>query len=363
MSDPAQTKPDAGGQSGPETPTFIRACRRETTTHTPIWLMRQAGRYLPEYRAVRQKADFLTMCHTPELACEVTLQPIDILGVDAAILFSDLLIPLEPMGATVKFPEGGPEIEGGVVVPSDVDKLRTPPAIETLDYVAKACRLITAALPKHVPLIGFAGAPFTLASYLIEGGGSKTFQKTKAFLHQHPAEAERLFEKLVTMVADFLNMQIDAGCRAVQIFDSWAGCLDPEDYERWGTRYTRRLVQAVRRPGVPVIVFAKGTGTYFDRVAATGADVLGVDWTLSMDSARALVGPDFALQGNLDPLRLLGPWEQVKAATDRILDRAGPSAHIFNLGHGLVPQTPVDTVKRLVAHVQQASAERRRTEV
>lgn len=346
-----------------DAPTFIRACYREPVDYTPIWLMRQAGRYLPEYRAVRAKADFLTMCHRPELAAEVTLQPVNLLGVDAAILFSDLLIPLEAMGATVKFPEGGPEITDAVEKPSDVHKLRTPPAIETLGYTAEAVKLIVAALPAKVPLIGFAGAPFTLASYLIEGGGSKNYQKTKAFLYQHPAEADVLFDKLVDMVADFLRMQIDAGCKAVQIFDSWAGALDPEDYERWGTRYTRRLVQAVRRPGVPVIVFAKGTGTYFDRVAASRADVLGVDWTLPMDAARALAGPDFALQGNMDPIRLLGPWEQVRQSADRILDAAGPTGHIFNLGHGLVPQTPPDHVKRLVAHVHESSAARNRADV
>jgi len=346
-----------------DAPVFLRACFRQPVEHTPIWLMRQAGRYLPEYRAVRAKADFLTMCHRPELAAEVTLQPVELLGVDAAILFSDLLIPLEAMGATVKFPEGGPEITDAIEQASDVHKMRTPPAIDTLGYVADACRLITAALPAHVPLIGFAGAPFTLASYLIEGGGSKNYQRTKAFLYQHPAEAEVLFDKLVAMVADFLRMQIDAGCKAVQIFDSWAGALDPEDYERWGTRYTRRLVTEVRRPGVPVIVFAKGTGTYFDRVAASRPDVLGVDWTLPMDAARALAGPDFALQGNLDPIRMLGPWEQIRTTADRILEAAGPTGHIFNLGHGLVPQTPPDHVKRLVAHVHEASAARRRAGV
>jgi uroporphyrinogen decarboxylase len=356
MQDLKPTPPDLP----PDAPTFLRACWRQPVDHTPVWLMRQAGRYLPEYRAVRQKADFLTMCHRPELACEVTLQPIELLGVDAAILFSDLLIPLEAMGVTVKFPEGGPEITNGVTKADDVHRLQTPPAKDTLAYVAEACRLITAALPAKIPLIGFAGAPFTLASYLVEGGGSKNYQKTKAFLYQHPKEAEVMFDKLVDMVADFLNMQIDAGCRAVQIFDSWAGALDPQDYERWGTQYTRRLVQKVRRPGVPVIVFAKGTGTYFDRVAASGADVLGVDWTLPLDAARGIVGPDFALQGNMDPIRLLGPWEHIRATADRILDAAGPVGHVFNLGHGLVPQTPPDHVKRLVAHVHEASAARHR---
>jgi uroporphyrinogen decarboxylase len=335
-------------------PLFLRACARLPTEHTPVWLMRQAGRYLPEYRAVRAKVDFLTLCRTPDLACEVTLQPIRRFGLDAAILFSDLLVPLEGMGAKVGFPEeGGPAIEEGVRSPEDVARLRTPPAAEALGYVGDAVRLITGALPAHVPLIGFAGAPFTLASYLIEGGTSRAFTKTKAFLYRHPAEAEALFDKLATVVADFLRLQIDAGCRAVQIFDSWAGALDPDDYARWGTRYTKRIVEAVRRPGVPVIVFAKGTGTYLDQVAATGADVLGVDWTLPLEKARALVGPQFALQGNLDPARMLGPWDEVRAAADRIL-ATDPLGHIFNLGHGLLPETPPDHVARLVDHVHQA---------
>jgi uroporphyrinogen decarboxylase len=340
-------------------PLFLRACRGEPTETTPVWLMRQAGRYMAEYRAIRARADFLTLCHDPALACEVTLQPIARLGVDAAILFSDLLVPLEPMGAVVKFPEGGPEIEQGVTRPDDVHRLRTPPAADTLNFVGDAIRLLVRALPAHVPLIGFAGAPFTLASYLIEGGGSKQFARTKAFLYQHPAEAEVLFDKLALVVADFLRLQIDAGCRAVQIFDSWAGALDPEDYARWGLRYTRRIVDAVRRPGVPVIVFAKGTGTYFEQVAQTGADVLGVDWTLRMDQARALAGPGVALQGNLDPCRLLGEWAPLQAAADRVLDQAGTTGHIFNLGHGILPQTNPDQVKRLVDHVHAASTARR----
>lgn len=341
-------------------PLFLRACRREPTARTPIWLMRQAGRYLPEYRAVRARVSFLELCHTPELACEVTLQPIERFGFDAAILFSDLLVPLEAMGATVEFPEGGPRIEGGVERPADVDRLRTPPAAEALGYVGEAVKLVAAALPPEVPLIGFAGAPFTLASYLVEGGSSRNFARTKAFLYQHPEAAERLFDKLAAVVSDLLALQIERGCRAVQVFDSWAGCLDPDDYARWGARYTRRIVEAVRRPGVPVIVFAKGTGTYIEQVADTGADVVGVDWTLPLDRARARLGDRVALQGNLDPVRLLGPWPELRAAVDRVLDAAGDgTGHVFNLGHGILPPTPVDNVRRLVDHVREASARRR----
>jgi len=345
----------------PDAPLFLRACRGEPTERTPIWLMRQAGRFLAEYRAIREKVDFLTLCHTPELACEVTLMPVQTLGVDAAILFSDLLVPLEPMGAVVKFGAGhGPIIEDGVETAADVERLVTPPAAECLGYVGEAVALIRDALPARVPLIGFAGAPFTLASYLIEGGSSRSFLKTKAFLYDEPEAASRLFEKLNAIVADFLRLQIDRGCRAVQIFDSWAGCLDPEDYDRWGRRYTEQLVRAVRRPGVPVIVFAKGTGTYLEKVAATGADVIGVDWTLPLDAAKARVRPEQALQGNLDPARLLGAWPPLRAAVDRILDAAGDgTGHVFNLGHGITPKTPVGTVQRLVEHLAVESAARR----
>ncbi len=342
-------------------PLFLRACQGLPTERTPIWLMRQAGRFMPEYRAVRAKADFWTLCKTPELACEVTLQPIDAFGLDAAIVFSDLLTVLPPMGCPVHFGKGhGPEVENAVDGPADVDRLRDFDAREDLAYVGDAIRMIVGALPADVPLIGFAGAPFTLASYLIEGGSSRQFMKTKTFLHQEPEAADRLFSRLASVVIDLLNLQIDAGCRAVQIFDSWAGCLDPDDYARWGVRYTRRIVEGVKRPGIPVIVFAKGTGTYLDLVAQTEADVLGVDWTLPLDRARALVGPKPALQGNLDPARLLGTWETLRPAIDRVLDAAGDGrGHIFNLGHGIDRHTPVDNVRRLVEHVQSTSGARR----
>lgn len=342
-------------------PLFIRACLGKPTERTPVWLMRQAGRYMAEYRAIRKKVDFLTLCETPDLVAEVTLQPIEAFGLDAAIIFSDLLVPLPPMGAHLEFVKGrGPVITDGVERPADVERLSTFDVADALGYVAEGVKATVAALPEGMPLIGFAGAPFTLASYLIEGGSSKQFMKTKQFLHSEPEAAHRLFGKLTDIVVDLLNMQIDAGCSAVQIFDSWAGCLDPEDYAEWGLRYTKRLVEGVRREGVPVIAFAKGTGTYLERVAECGADVIGVDWTLPLDQARAKVGNGQALQGNLDPGRLLGPWETIRPAVDRVLDAAGEgTGHVFNLGHGIYQHTPVENVRRLVEYVQQASAERR----
>lgn len=315
--------------------------------------MRQAGRYMSEYRAVRAKADFWEVCHTPDLATEVTLQPIEAFGLDASIIFSDLLIPLPHMGFDVEFIGGkGPVIHHPINTASDVHRLRPTPMAEVLDCVRVAAQQIVSALPKTTPLIGFAGAPFTLASYLIEGGSSKQFMKTKAFLHQHPEEAEILFNRLTDAAIELLNLQLDGGCRAVQIFDSWAGALDPQDYARWGLPFTQRLVNSVRREGVPVIVFAKGTGCYFDLVAQSGADVYGFDWTLSFERARQLA-PNAALQGNLDPGRLLAPWERLKPAVDQLLDQAGDgSGHIFNLGHGIYQHTPVEHVKQLIDYVQ-----------
>ena len=334
-------------------PLFLRACYGQATERTPVWLMRQAGRYMAEYRAIRAKVGFWEVCHTPDLATEVTMQPINAFGLDASIIFSDLLIPLPHMGFEVQFIGGkGPVITDPINDPKDVERLKPTPMGEVLSCVGQAAKQIVAELPKDTPLIGFAGAPFTLASYLIEGGSSKQFMKTKAFLHQHPKEAKVLFERLTDASIQLLNLQIDSGCRAVQIFDSWAGALDPEDYAIWGLPYTRRIVESVRRPNVPVIVFAKGTGCYFDLVTQSKADVYGFDWTLSYTRARALA-PNVTLQGNLDPGRLLAPWTELKPAVDRLLDQAGDgTGHVFNLGHGIYQHTPVEHVKQLIDYVQ-----------
>ncbi len=343
-------------------PLFLRACRCEPTERTPVWLMRQAGRYMAEYRAVRQKADFWTVCKTPELACEVTMQPIEAFGFDASIVFSDLLVSLPPMGADVEFVKNkGPVVHEPIRSVADVDRLRRIDP-EELGYVADAIRLIVRALPADVPLIGFAGAPFTLASYLIEGGGSKHYMATKKFLNSEPEAAHRLFSLLAAVSTDFLCAQIDAGCRAVQIFDSWAGCLDPVDLAVWSCAYIEQMVDGIRarHPDVPIIAFPKGTGLHIDKVAATGADVVGVDWTLPLDRAREIVGPNVALQGNLDPGRLLGPWSALKPAIDRVLDAAGDgTGHIFNLGHGIDRFTPVETVKRMVDYLREETPKRR----
>ena len=338
-------------------PLFLRACFGLPTERTPIWLMRQAGRYMAEYRAIRAKSDFWEVCHTPDLATEVTMQPINAFGLDASIIFSDLLIPLPHMGFDVEFKGGiGPVIHEPISKASDVERLRPVSMRDALACVGQAARQIVAELPSTTPLIGFAGAPFTLASYLIEGGSSKQFMKTKAFLNQHPAEAEVLFNRLTDATIELLNLQIDSGCRAVQIFDSWAGALDAEDYKRWGVTYTKRIVDSVRRSDIPVIVFAKGTAGYFDLVAQSGADVYGFDWTLSFTRARELA-PHVSLQGNLDPGRLLAPWSRLKPAVDHLLDQAGDgTGHVFNLGHGIYQHTPVDSVKRLVDYVQGHSA-------
>ena len=336
-----------------ELPLFLKACFGQPTERTPIWLMRQAGRYMEEYRAIRAKVGFWEVCHSPDLATEVTMQPIEAFGLDASIIFSDLLIPLPHMGFDVEFIGGkGPVIHDPISKPSDVERLKPVPMAEVLGCVKQAAQQIVSALPNQTPLIGFAGAPFTLASYLIEGGSSKQFMKTKAFLHQHPAEAEVLFNRLTDAAIDLLKLQLDGGCRAVQIFDSWAGALDPDDYAIWGLPFTRRIVESVRREGVPVIVFAKGTGCYFDLVAQSGAEVYGFDWTLSYERARA-AAPSATLQGNLDPGRLLAPWEQLKPAVDQLLDAAGDgTGHVFNLGHGIYQHTPVDHVKQLIDYVQ-----------
>lgn len=341
-------------------PLFLRACRGEPVERTPVWLLRQAGRYQPEYRAIRERHSMLEVIRTPELAAQVTLLPIDAFDLDAAIVFSDILPPLVGMGLDLDFVQGeGPEIGNPISSTRDVDLLGTPPATETMQGTLEAIRLVRAELgPRGVPVIGFAGAPFTLASYAIEGGTSRDFTKTKAFMLSEPAAWKRLLGKLVTVQADYLLAQADAGAQALQVFDSWAGrALGREDYLRYVAPHNRELYAKVAAAGVPVINFSLGVSAYLEEAAACGGDVVGIDWTLPLDEAWARVGFERPVQGNLDPASLLAPWRELRFRIDDVLDRAaGRRGHVFNVGHGLTPGTPVDNVRRLVEHVKERTS-------
>lgn len=324
---------------------------------TPVWFMRQAGRFMQEYREVRAKHSLLEICHTPELAVEVTLQPVDRFDVDAAIVFSDLLIPLQPMGFTVEYVEGeGPVIGNAVTSGSDLDKLQSYSPGDELSFVLEAIRLLRRELEGRVPLIGFAGAPFTLASYVVEGGASRAFGKTKSLMYSDPGTWHGLCAKLASLVGDYLLAQIDAGAQAVQVFDSWVGALSPEDYREFALPHSRSLLSAVSKAGVPVIHFGTGTAGLLKLLREAGGDVMGLDWRIHLDEGWDLVGEDVAIQGNLDPAVLFAPPSTVFRRADDILRRAGSRpGHIFNLGHGILPATPVDTVDALVEHVHHAS--------
>ena len=336
---------------------FLRACRGLPVERTPVWLLRQAGRYQPEYRAIRERHSLLEIIRSPELSAEVTLLPVDAFGVDAAIVFSDILPPLVGMGLELAFATGeGPVIANRIESARDVDLLGTPPAEETMAGTLEAIALVRRELEsRDVPVIGFAGAPFTLASYAIEGGSSKDFTRTKAFMLSEPAAWRRLLGKLATVQADYLLGQARAGAQALQVFDSWAGrALGREDYLRYVAPVNRELYAAVARAEVPVINFSLGVGAYLEDAAACGGDVVGLDWTLPLDEAWARVGFDRPVQGNLDPASLLAPWRELSARIDDVLARAGGRpGHVFNVGHGLVPQTPTDNVRRLVERVHE----------
>jgi uroporphyrinogen decarboxylase len=351
--------PAAADDTDPTSP-FLRACRGLHAEHTPVWLLRQAGRYLPEYRALREKHSLLELIRTPELSAEVTLMPVNAFGMDAAIVFSDILPPLVGMGLDLDFVKGdGPRIERPIASTRDVDLLGTPPAEETMTGTLEAIRLVRAELePRGVPVIGFAGAPFTLASYAIEGGSSKDFSRTKAFMLSEPAAWKRLLTKLTTVQADYLAAQARAGAQALQVFDSWAGrALGREDYLRYVAPHNRELFAAVAGAGLPVINFSLGTSAYLADAAACGGDVVGLDWQLPLDEAWRRVGFERPVQGNLDPASLLAPWRELRTRIDDVLDRAdGRPGHVFNVGHGLVPQTPVDNVRRLVEHVHERTS-------
>jgi uroporphyrinogen decarboxylase len=334
---------------------FLRACRREPVDRTPVWFMRQAGRYMPEYRALREKHSLLELCKTPELAAAVTRQPLA-LGVDAAILFADILLPLEPMGASFEFAKGeGPIIHEPIASRAQIDRLRVVDPDESLAYVTAAIRALKRDL--DVPLIGFAGAPFTLASYLVEGGKSANFAKTKKLMFGAPDAWCALMEKLAEVVRRYLRAQIAAGADAVQLFDSWIGDLAPADYVELVQPHVRAILQDVQSTGVPVIHFGVGTATLLEPMRDAGGTVLGIDWTTPLDDAWVRVGAGRAVQGNMDPCALLTSRDVAVRHARRVLDAArGRAGHIFNLGHGILPETPVDNVRAVVDYVHEASA-------
>jgi uroporphyrinogen decarboxylase len=336
---------------------FLRACRRQPVPRTPIWMMRQAGRYLPAYRAVKARASFLDMCRTPELACEVTLQPIDEFGFDAAILFSDILITLPAMGIEIAFPDAGPKIATPVRDAATIAKLRVPDPEAELPYTLEAIRQIKKALAGRVPLIGFAGAPLTMLTYAVEGGGSKDFAHTKKLLYGAPKEAHALLDKLAQTCAVFLEAQVRAGADCVQIFDSWGGIVSPGDFREYTLRYAKQVIAHLRTtcPGTPIIYFVNGCAPYLDDYASSGADVLGVDWRVGIDEVRRRVGDGVALQGNLDPGALFAPPAEIRTRVADILARAGAVGHIFNLGHGVLPETDPEHVRAMVTAVRELS--------
>ncbi|MEM0963233.1 MAG: uroporphyrinogen decarboxylase [Bacteroidota bacterium] len=338
-------------------PRFLDALHGKPVDATPVWFMRQAGRYLPEYRAVREKHDFLTMVKTPEIAAEITLQPIRRFDLDAAVIYSDLLPPLETMGLDLRFEKGiGPVIDNPIRTTKQVDLLATPPAGETMPFTPEAIRLVKEELGDRVPVIGFAGCPFTLSAYAIEGGGSKKYELTRRFMYQEPAAWRRLMDKMVTIAGSFLGEQAKAGADALQVFDSWAGVLSRYDYERYVAPYSANLIAIAKRTGLPVIHFSTGTGGHLDAIASAGGDAIGVDAGPSLREARQRVGDDRPLQGNLDPYLLQAPWRELRAQADRVLDEAPETGHIFNTGHGLVPATPPDAVARLTDYVREKTA-------
>ena len=333
---------------------FMKAARREPTDTTPVWIMRQAGRYLPEYMAVRSKVTFIELCKRPELAAEVTLTAQRVLGVDAAILFADLLPMLEPMGIDLEYAKGeGPVIHNPIKSAADVDRFHELETVDSLQFVFDAVKLIRRDLPANIPLLGFAGAPFTLASYVIEGGGSKNYLDTKRMMYCDEGAWRTLMERLARSLIRYINAQIEAGCQAVQLFDSWAGCLSPSDYRRYALPFTRQVVQGIR-PDAPVINFLTGNPALLPLLREAGGSVFGLDWRVDLADGWRTVGHDVAVQGNLDPVSLLADLPMLKSRAKAVLDAAeGRPGHIFNLGHGVFPEVPPDNVKALVQIVHE----------
>jgi uroporphyrinogen decarboxylase len=336
---------------------FVRACKAQPVDRTPVWFMRQAGRYMPEYRAVRKKHSLIEICKKPDLAAEVTITAAEALGVDAAIIFADLLLPLEVMGLPFHFSAGeGPVIEKPVRNQEGVARLRTDHAFD-LAYVAEAVRLVCRHFGNHLPVIGFCGAPFTLASYMIEGGGSRNYLHTKRLMYTAPLVWNELMLKLVQVVAEYAAEQVRAGADAIQVFDSWVGCLSVEDYRGYVLPHVTALVKTLQRTGAPVIYFGTDTATLLPAMKESGAEVIGLDWRIPLDEGWRSIGLQGAVQGNLDPVLLFASWDYLKARAEDILVRAGGRpGHIFNLGHGILPETPVENVKALAEFVAERSA-------
>jgi uroporphyrinogen decarboxylase len=336
---------------------FLRAARNERIERTPIWMMRQAGRYMSEYRAIREQHGFLEMCRTPELAVEVTMQPVDLIGVDAAILFSDILVPFPGMGLDLEFAKGeGPVIHDPVRSAADVDRLGVADPIDDTGYVMEAIKILRTELEDKVPLIGFSGAPFTLASYMIEGGGTREYINAKRLMWQEPAAWDKLMNITADTVIAYLSAQIDAGAQAVQVFDSWVGFVAPRDYELYVLPHTQRVIEEVTAhgrganpDGVPVIHFANGATSMLDLVVQAGGDVVGLDWRIDIGKAMDVVGGDFAIQGNIDPVSLFAPEDELESIVVDILEKVGDRpGHIFNLGHGINKTTDPDMARALV---------------
>ena len=330
---------------------LIRACRREPVDRTPVWMMRQAGRYLKEYRDIRKNVSFLDLCKDVDLAAEVSLQPLRIVGVDAVIFFSDILIPVEAMGVNVGLTDKGPDIEHPIRTMADVVKLRIPDPASEVPFVGNILRRLRIELKNEVPLVGFSGAPWTLASYMIEGGGSKSFAEIKKMAYSDPATLRALLDKLATTVITYLKFQIESGAQVVQLFDTWAGELTRRDYEAFALPVVQRIFSEIGN-SVPRILYINGCANILESMASSGADVLSIDWRLPIGEAMARVGKRVAIQGNLDPTTLLGTTANLTATAEDILKQAGPTGHIFNLGHGILPPTPVENARALIDFVK-----------
>lgn len=332
---------------------LLRALKGEPTSRPPVWMMRQAGRYLPEYMVLREKYGFFERCQTPELACAITLQPVDIVGVDAAILFSDILVVPQAMGLEVQLIESkGPVLPDPIKTAADLQRVRVPDVNETLQYVFDAIKLIKKELNNRVPLIGFAGAPWTLLCYMVQGKGSKTFDEAKAFCYTQPELAHRLLQMITDTTIAYLKGQVAAGADTVQVFDSWGGLLSPGDFENISLQYIRQIVTELK-DDVPVIVFAKGAWHSLDKMAATGAKGLGIDWCIDPVMARKFAGNNISLQGNFDPAKLLSPIPVIQKEVKEMINAFGNKNYIANLGHGILPNVPVDHARAFVDTVKE----------